>query len=140
MNIENILTRLFGAPEEVNGAGRCETYLYRWIVKRTKHGNIYIHHFVGEDWAIDLHDHPKDNLSIGVHGSYVDISERGSRIYKAPFVRFFQADYKHRIVARDCWTILFVGPHVKQWGFFRHGCWIPWNLYVSNKSYKSSCD
>lgn len=138
--IESILNRLFGNPEEVNGNDRCETYLYRWIVKRTKYGSVYIHHFVGDDWAIDLHDHPKDNLSFGIYGSYIDTSDRGSITYNAPFIRFFQAEYRHRISAKNCWTILIVGPPVRKWGFWKDGIWVLWKDYVSDRTNKSSCD
>lgn len=52
-----ILWLLFGRPEEIDGAGRCPTYLYRWHLAHVGPVKIYLHRFVGEDWSLDLHDH-----------------------------------------------------------------------------------
>lgn len=76
--IERLLTRLFKL-EEINGANRCPTYLYRWTLfqprwpKRLWRGfGVYIHKFVGDDWSRDLHDHPKRFISIGLKGRYIE--------------------------------------------------------------------
>ena len=66
-----ILDRLFGKAEEINGRERCPTYLYRWTVAKWRGRGIYLHHFVGDDWSRDLHDHPKRFISIGLKGGYV---------------------------------------------------------------------
>lgn len=78
MTVDRVLTRLFGRPEEINGADRCPTYLYRWPIlplrlsRALGNVNVYVHKFVGEDWARDLHDHPKRFVSIGLWGTYVE--------------------------------------------------------------------
>ena len=75
MNIERLLTRLF-KREEINGNGRCSTYLYRWLFQPRRPRalwrgfGIYLHKFVGDDWSRDLHDHPKRFVSIGLNGAY----------------------------------------------------------------------
>lgn len=78
--IANLLTRLFGAPEEINGGTRCPTYLYRWTLLQ-KHGrfSIYLRHFVADDWSRGLHDHPKRFISIGLWGWYIEDTPTGSR-------------------------------------------------------------
>ena len=59
MRIETLLNRAFGRPEEINGANRCPTYLYRWHLLKTRWFKAYLHHFVGDDWSVDFDDHPK---------------------------------------------------------------------------------
>jgi hypothetical protein len=59
--------------EEMNGDGRCGTYLVRWTLMRFWSGiGVYLHHFTGDDWSRDLHDHPKRFISIGLWGSYIE--------------------------------------------------------------------
>lgn len=122
----SLLTRIFGQPEEINGRHRCPTYLYRWFLLKTRWANVYLHHFVGDDWALDLHDHPKRFISIGLKGSYIewipDCSIVGLgesfRVYNAPWARTFPADHIHRLTmirsggsngapekTHDCWTL-----------------------------------
>lgn len=122
------ITRLFGAAEEINGGGRCPTYLYRWTVARLPFGyKVYLHHFVGDDWSLDFHDHPKRFISIGLSGWYeehtpvtdaelAELSEIIQRMgasqpdvsleledpicivrHTAPWIRTFPAEWKHRI-------------------------------------------
>lgn len=58
--------------EEINGRNACPTYLYRWELLRTRWFQVYLHHFVGDDWSRDLHDHPKRFISIGLKGGYTE--------------------------------------------------------------------
>ena len=51
------IDRLFKL-EEINGHGRCSTYLYRWTLLAFRRLSVYLHHFVGDDWSRDMHDHP----------------------------------------------------------------------------------
>jgi hypothetical protein len=142
-----LLTRLFGKPEEINGADRCETYLYRWIMLNTKNVKAYLHHFVGSDWSRDLHDHPKRFISIGIWGSYVEYTpadmadwsnENGqivnAKTYRAPWIRSFPATHIHRLTATNCWTIVIVLKTVREWGFWNRGRFIHWREYVYGAS------
>lgn len=128
-----ILNRLLGAPEEINGANRCPTYLYRWTLLKWGKRGIYLHHFVGDDWSLDLHDHPKRFVSIGLRGQYREQTPAGFRIYRAPWLRTFPADHVHRlsmINGGECWTLVIVLKSVRQWGFWHLGKFIPWREYV----------
>lgn len=159
--VDGILDWLF-VREEINGAGRCPTYLIRWTVfqprrpKRLWKGfGIYIHKFIGDDWSLDLLDHPKRFVSIGLSGSYyeatpgevfpigaIHAARVGSRWepgihwrkWTAPWLRTFPADYAHRIELAEgrqpCWTCVIVLRHVREWGFHHEGTWIPWRRYV----------
>lgn len=145
----SILTKLFGKPEEINGGNRCPTYLYRWIVMRTPWFKAYLHHFVGDDWSLDLHDHPKRFISIGLWGWYME--ERPCRYclagdrtddgrcpgteyerYDAPWIRTFPAQHIHRLTvpSKNCWTLVIVGNVSREWGFWHRGAFIHWKEYV----------
>ena len=148
------LSRLFD-HEEINGNGVCPTYLHRWtLLKLGDALSIYLHKFVGDDWSIDLHDHPKRFWSIGLWGSYTEITPINNqtslyctkRLYRAPWVRTFAATHKHRLVGptpeKPCWTIVVVGRAVRGWGFWRRGSFVPWRQYVndgSNAADRRSC-
>jgi hypothetical protein len=141
--LSRILTWCFGSPEEINGNERCPTYVYRWriIGGSTRHGSktgraIYIHHFVGDDWSLDLHDHPKRFISIGLKGSYLETTPAGQRWYRAPWIRTFPPTHAHRIQTPSCscWTLLVTLRAVREWGFWNGGRWIPWKNYVAGES------
>jgi hypothetical protein len=125
------LDRFFNM-EEINGE-RCPTYLYRWELIRIGDWAVYLHHFVGDDWARDLHDHPKRFVSVGLFGSYVEESPIGERVYRAPWIRTFPATHIHRlrlINKKPCWTIVIVLKAVREWGFWHENKWVHWRRYV----------
>src|SRR5438309_11151194 len=119
-----LLIRLFGKPEEINGRNRCPTYLYRWHLFSTRWFKVYLHHFVGDDWSRDLHDHPKRFISIGLKGRYIEETPNGEREYRAPWLRTFPAEHIHRIRLRpgeDAWSLVIVLKAVRKWGFWNNG-------------------
>lgn len=121
--------------EEINGRGLCPTYLYRWTLLRAKDWAAYLHHFVGDDWSLDLHDHPKRFISIGLWGSYRETTPKSERIYQSPWVRSFPADHIHRISMVNggtAWTLVIVLKSVRQWGFWSAGKFIDWRTYVKS--------
>jgi len=149
--ISNVLTRMFGVAEEINGGSRCPTYLYRWtLAQRRGHFGIYLHHFVNDDWSRDLHDHPKRFISIGLWGWYIEETPIGDckngtpvndeswdswtrkTIYRAPWIRSFPATHIHRLTvpSKNCWTLVIVLKPVREWGFWHLGRFIPWKSYV----------
>lgn len=130
-----LLFVLFGLPEEINGDGMCPTYLYRWTVLKTNWWKVYLHHFVGDDWSRDLHDHPKRFVSIGLRGSYVEQTPAGFKTWRAPWLRTFPATHIHRITvgpSKSCWSLVIVFRSVRQWGFWHEGKFINWLDYVRN--------
>lgn len=135
-----LLNRLFHL-EEINGRGRCPTYLYRWTLMRIGPYAMYLHHFVGDDWSLDLHDHPKRFISIGVWGWYREYTPDygpwdGSvgRIYRAPWIRTFPAEHIHRIETPDknCWTLVITLKATRGWGFWHFGKFVPFRTYVDS--------
>ena len=104
----------------INGDGRCE-YLYRLELFRRGDFAIYLHHFVGDDWSLDRHDHPKNFISIGILGAYIEETDRGEKKFSAPWIRSFRAEHCHRlklIDKRPCWTIAIVGTAIREWGWW----------------------
>ncbi len=75
------------AYEEVNGRGRCPTYLFRWCLLSLSGRKAYLHHFVGNDWSNDLHDHPRRFISIGLWGGYTERFVGGSKSDCSPPVQ-----------------------------------------------------
>lgn len=130
--VARLLSRLLPC-EEINGGGRCPTYLYRWRVFRWRGRALYVHRFVGEDWSRDLHDHPKHFVTLMVAGGYVETTAAGDREYRAPWLRSFRPDHAHRVAVRpgdECWTLVLVSGAVRPWGFWHGGTWILWSDYV----------
>src|SRR5580698_4386516 len=81
--LAKILNRVFGQAEEINGRERCPTYLYRWtMLSRKGKFSVYLHHFVGDDWSLDLHDHPKRFISIGLWGWYLEETLNTDPVYE----------------------------------------------------------
>jgi hypothetical protein len=137
-----ILNRLFGEPEQINGHERCETYLWRWTVAKWRGRGIYLHHFVGDDWSRDLHDHPKRFISIGLWGWYIEETRFGQdndiqcwTKYSAPWLRTFPATHIHRLIvpSKNCWTLVIVLKPVREWGFWHERKFIPWKRYVEGE-------
>lgn len=129
-----ILNKLFEA-EEINGAHRCPTHLYRWTLLKTSWFKIYLHHFVGDDFSRDLHDHPKRFTSIGIWGRYIEETPDGEREWRAPWARSFPPEHIHRIrsaYSGGAWTLVIVGRQRRQWGFWHNGTWIEWREYLQS--------
>jgi hypothetical protein len=128
--------------EEINGGNRCPTYLYRWTLLKAKDWSVYLLHFVGDDPSLDLHDHPKRFISIGLWGKYnewqseTDILFDSPEVFRAPWIRTFPAEHRHRLSMIDggtCWTLVIVLKAVRPWGFWRMGKFIPFREYVNGK-------
>lgn len=136
--MNRLLDRIFGKAEEINGAGRCPTYLWRWILFSTRWFKVYLHKFTGGDWSRDLHDHPKKFISVGLWGSYLEETVEGFKRYRAPWIRTFPAEHRHRLSTPwgICWTLVIVLKTVRAWGFWHKGRWIPFDQYVHGSDSK----
>lgn len=134
--------------EEINGGNRCPTYLYRWELLSVLGGRtrVYLHKFVGDDWALDLHDHPKRFWSIGIAGRYTEHRADGStHKYRAPWIRSFPALHRHRLSgptpAAPCWTVVIVGAPIRDWGFWQDGHFVLWRHYVApGSNARTTCE
>lgn len=143
------LINRFCRYESMSGAGQCPVYLHRWTLFDLFNHAVYLHKFVGDDWAIDPHDHPRRFISIGLKGWYWedvfdprDGSKLATTKHVAPWVRTFPAEHLHLVRAAecgDCWTLVIVLPKSRKWGFVRDGVWIPFKDYVFGGKARKSC-
>lgn len=102
--------------------------LIRYRIAQTPLGGWYIHHHFRPDADRDCHDHPWVFRSIVLSGYYNEeyrtIDNLAPALYthdKTNGWRTFPLHRAHRItfVAPNTWTLLFVGPKRRDWGFWQ---------------------
>lgn len=51
------------------------------------------------------------------------------------------ATYRHRtrVLPSGCWTLVWMGPKERPWGFWRNGRWWPWKLYERHFGFGMRC-
>jgi hypothetical protein len=153
--------------ETMSGNGVCPIYLERWTLLELFGCAVYLHRFLGDDWAKDPHDHPRRFISIGLWGWYwedmfrpaqrldveaaareegvpaVDVTELiHSKRYSAPWFRSFPAEHLHRVRASECgntWTLVIVLPKSRRWGFVQDGKWVAFKDYVFGGKFRKDC-
>lgn len=148
--LRRLAKRLF-FYETMSGNGVCPVYLERWTLLEFLKCGLYLHHFIGDDWALDPHDHPRRFISIGLRGWYWEDTytlddNTGvtyvSKKFVAPWIRSFPAEHLHRVRASECgscWTLVIVLPKTRRWGFVQDGQWIGFKDYVFGGKHRKSC-
>lgn len=145
--MKTLIRRFFGY-ETMSGNGQCPIYLERWTLFLRFGIGVYLHHFLGDDWSIDPHDHPRRFISVGLFGWYYedtfhkDGAHLATRKYRAPWLRSFPAEHLHRIRAAECgntWTLVIVLKKSRAWGFVQDGKWVPFRDYVFGGKSRKSC-
>lgn len=100
-------------------------YLTRWRLVSTPWGGIYLHKLTGPDPRRTLHDHPWSFLSLVLRGGYVerrldpvtmDVDEHHV-IRRVNRVRASEAHAIVKLLRATTWTLLFVGPRRRTWGY-----------------------
>jgi hypothetical protein len=134
--------------ESMSGNGACPVYLERWTFLEAFGCGLYLHHFLGDDWALDPHDHPRRFVSIGLWGWYFedvfapDGTLARTLLFEAPWVRSFPAEHLHRVRASqcgNCWTLVIVLRKSRPWGFVRDGRWLGFKQYVFGGESRKAC-
>lgn len=124
-------------------------YLTRFRILQTPWFGIYLHRIHTHDTDRDLHDHPWTFLSIVLLGGYVEERETFSwpdRDWKARKPLSFalrRATDPHRIVKltrKPTWTLLFVGPRRRDWGFHTATGWVDWRTYLKGMDHVTMTD
>ena len=94
-------------------------YIRRYKLARTRFFNIYLHHIRRSDADRCLHDHPWNFVTFILTGGYREILPNGVR-WRAPGEFFYRsANFSHRVeVDRPAWSLVFVGPRIRAWGFW----------------------
>ena len=118
-----------------NIGGNENPYLRRWfLIPWNRRFNVYLHKFLRSDDDRALHDHPFDNVSILLRGSYLEHTPEGTFRRSAPaFVRR-TAEQSHRIELIDgkhVWTLFVTGRKVREWGFHCEKSWRHWREFMA---------
>lgn len=135
-------------PDQIIGPPS-DPYMLRWrLLPKGPWPNVYFHEFHRSDDARALHDHPTDNASLILDGSYAEIFgqpalERGKSwlIARRPGDIVFRfATTPHRLALFDgphgpspVTTVFLCGPRRRGWGWHCLSGWIPWKQYDAQK-------
>lgn len=154
MTWRELLDRL--AMEEVIGQAECPM-MVRWTLVKLPLGlgKLMIHYFPPETTDRDPHDHPSSFLTLILKGGYfntewvkVDLPEqeymeelewigRGRLIFR-------RASHMHvtETGERSAWTLIFMGPKQRKWGFLRieDGKWWGFEKYIERFGGVIRCD
>lgn len=105
-------------------------YVIRWRLE-TKWFSVRLHHWLKPDDDRAFHDHPWSFTTFVLKGGYVDKNPDGEQHLKAFTIQHRDAHHKHTVVPDEggCWTIIFTGPKIRNWGFWVKGKFIKMNKY-----------
>jgi hypothetical protein len=111
-------------------------YMLRWYLlpynRFTKRiGNVYLHKICRSDDDRALHDHPWASCSFILSGWYIEHTIAAGGVHKQRMMQegdftFRRARTAHRLqVPLDdpAWTLFFVGPKIREWGFHCPNGW-----------------
>lgn len=105
-------------------------YMERWwIVPRNEMQNVYLHRILRDDDDRALHDHPWDNVSLLLVGSYREITPDGAFIREPGALIHRKATDSHRLELIDgkpAVSLFFTGPKLREWGFHCPNGWVHW--------------
>lgn len=100
-------------------------YLTRWWLVNTPLGGIAVHRMMGPDARGTLHDHPFSFVSLVLRGGYVEqrldpltLEVDRRRIRRWNRMRKFDAHVITRLLRVPTWTLLWIGPKRREWGFW----------------------
>lgn len=111
--------------------------------------NVFLHKFLKGD-PDDVHDHPWSYFTIILSGGYYEwiahFNEDGTkscevRHWRGPgSFRFGKPNTFHRIELKPGvtpWTLFFVGPRKREWGFWVNNNWIHYDEYLMERKQHS---
>lgn len=113
-----------------------EPYAYRWVFEFWFF-SIRVHHWICSDDLRYFHDHPFSFFRLILKGGYVDHSPAGHTKFNRFSFGWVSAGYKHNVEvdAGGCWSLLFVFPQSRLWGF-----WVDSNFLRSDIYFKKYGD
>jgi hypothetical protein len=114
-----------------------DNYLRRWwIIPRNEGCNVYLHEILHSDDDRALHDHPWDNTSMLLDGSYIEHTPEGSFVREAGSIVTRPATALHRLEVPDggrAVSLFITGPKVREWGFDCPKGWRHWTEFVDSR-------
>lgn len=114
-------------------------YLRRWRILETPWFGIFVHRILRSDTDRDLHDHPWNFITVILSGEYhEEVNGVGNvRVCKAPCLIRHRAEDSHRVtIIKPVWTLFFIGPKRRQWGFLTNEGWVHNKQYNDTKHLK----
>lgn len=156
--IEKLLLRCFNHFDITDSAGNLQMRrFYLWRGRRS----IYLHKITMSD-PDDMHCHPWDFKSLILKGGYMEHfgpypwtgydrlpidkrfklwrenTERSTCVEYTPgSLVIHRATDAHRLELLDkdkpCWTLVFIGPKIRDWGFYTQTGWMHWEPYIQLK-------
>jgi hypothetical protein len=123
-------------PDVVIGDDPNRPYLKRWwILPRNDQINLYLHLILRSDDDRAMHDHPWDNTSWIIDGSYIEHTPEGVYHRDTGYRGGRLATDRHRleIVNEPAVTLFFTGPKVREWGFWCEGeRFVHWEDFIAD--------
>jgi hypothetical protein len=114
-----------------------DPYMRRWwIIPRNEGCNVYLHEILRSDDDRALHDHPWDNRSLLLIGSYVEHTPEGKFVREEGWTGVRQATDAHRlevIEGERCVSLFMTGPKVREWGFHCPKGWVHWQDFCAGE-------
>ena len=113
-------------------------YMRRWwVVPRNEGCNVYLHEILRDDDDRALHDHPWDNTSMLLQGSYVEHTASGKTLREKGSVISRLAADAHRlevVPGEPVISLFMTGPKVREWGFLCPERWVPWREFTAGEN------
>lgn len=70
VEMKNLVTKLLGPPEEIGMCGRFPNHHQRWMIFKSEHLKVYLHHSASDASSNDFLPYPARLISIGLAKSY----------------------------------------------------------------------
>lgn len=110
-------------------------YLRRWwLIPRNARCNVYLHEILRSDDDRALHDHPWNNISLLLSGSYIEHTPEGVFKRQAGDVVARAATDSHRLEIPEggrAVSLFMTGPKVREWGFHCPRGWVHWRDFTA---------
>ncbi len=117
-------------PDFVIGAN----YLRRWwLIPRNELQNLYLHEINKSDDDRAFHDHPWENTSVILRGSYTEHTPEGVFVRQPGDAIYRPATTMHRLEVENNARVLslfFTGPKIREWGFDCPQGWRHWRDFT----------
>ena len=111
-----------------------DNYLRRWwVIPRNQLCSVYLHEINASDDDRAFHDHPWENTSIVLAGSYIEHTPDGVFERHAGDTVSRPADALHRLEIEPgerALTLFITGPVIREWGFACPQGWRHWKEFV----------
>ena len=112
-----------------------DDYLRRWwIIPRNPWCNLYLHEIRKSDDDRAMHDHPWQNRSFLIFGSYIEHTTQGSFVRMAGDVIDREAAALHWlevVPGQPAISLFMTGPKVREWGFACSQGWVHWQDFTA---------